>query len=347
MPTYYDGTKLLSLKDINGNTPELFLCTSNRAAGKTTYFSRLCVNKYLNNQDKVINKFFLIYRFAYEVDDVANKFFKDVGELFFPNKIMTAERKAKGLYVELFLNDESCGYASSLNQADQLKKFSHIFSDVSCMFMDEFQSEQNKYAPREIEKFQSLHTTIARGQGKQSRCVPVYLCGNPVSILNPYYLALGVTNRIQENTRFMRGNGWVLEQGFNESAANALKDSVFNSAFADSKYAMYAQQNIYLNDNKTFIEKPTGKNIYLCTLKYNDNNYAVRLFPQQAIAYCDMSIDNSCPHKIALTTDDHQVNYVMLGTNSAFIQQLKYYFYNGAFRFKNQLCKDAIISAIK
>ena len=27
---YYDGTKLLSMKDLNGKTPELFLCTTNR-----------------------------------------------------------------------------------------------------------------------------------------------------------------------------------------------------------------------------------------------------------------------------------------------------------------------------
>ena len=346
MADYYDGTKLLSLKDINGNTPEIYLCTSNRAAGKTTFFSKLCVRKYLNNIDKKINKFFLIYRFAYEVDDVANKFFKDIGELFFPNKTMKASKKAKGVYTELFLDEKSCGYAASLNQADQLKKFSHIFSDVCCMFMDEFQSEQNKYAPKEIEKFQSIHTTVARGQGKQNRYVPVYMCGNPVSVVNPYYLALGITNRLQKDTHFMRGVGWVLEQGFNESASNALKSSAFNSAFSNNKYAMYAQQNIYLNDSQAFIEKPRGKNIYLCTLKYNDKLYGVRLYPQIGVAYCDISIDDSCSHKIALTTDDHQTNYIMLGTNAAIIQQLKYYFYNGSFRFKNQLCKDVIISAI-
>ena len=49
MPNYYDGTKLLSLKDINGNTPELYLCVTNRTAGKTTYFGRFLVNKYLNH----------------------------------------------------------------------------------------------------------------------------------------------------------------------------------------------------------------------------------------------------------------------------------------------------------
>ena len=76
---FYDGTKLLSMKDINGNTPEVFLCTSNRNAGKTTYFNRLMVNRWIKKQEK----FCLIYRFSYELDDVDEKFFKDIGGLFF------------------------------------------------------------------------------------------------------------------------------------------------------------------------------------------------------------------------------------------------------------------------
>ncbi len=38
---YYDGKKLLSIKDLNGEKPEIFICTSNRSAGKTTYFERI------------------------------------------------------------------------------------------------------------------------------------------------------------------------------------------------------------------------------------------------------------------------------------------------------------------
>ena len=48
MGTYYDGTKLLSLKDLDGNTPEIFMVTSNRTAGKTTYFNKLVFNRFLN-----------------------------------------------------------------------------------------------------------------------------------------------------------------------------------------------------------------------------------------------------------------------------------------------------------
>lgn len=34
---YYDGTKLLSLKDADGNKPEIYLCVGNRTAGKTVF----------------------------------------------------------------------------------------------------------------------------------------------------------------------------------------------------------------------------------------------------------------------------------------------------------------------
>ena len=53
MPQYYDGTKLLSMQDMNGNKPEIYISTSNRSAGKTTYFNRLCVNRFLDNGEKI------------------------------------------------------------------------------------------------------------------------------------------------------------------------------------------------------------------------------------------------------------------------------------------------------
>ena len=66
--SYYDGTKLLSMKDLEGNEPEIYLCTTNRTGGKTTYFSRMLVNKFLQNKEKfglIIRTFFiLIFRLS-------------------------------------------------------------------------------------------------------------------------------------------------------------------------------------------------------------------------------------------------------------------------------------------
>ena len=41
---YYDGTKLLSLLDLNNKRPEIYMVTTNRTGGKTTYFGKLVVN---------------------------------------------------------------------------------------------------------------------------------------------------------------------------------------------------------------------------------------------------------------------------------------------------------------
>lgn len=339
---YYDGTKLLSMKDINGNKPEIYMVTSNRTGGKTTYFGRLCVNKFLKGQ----GKFALLYRFNYELDDCADKFFKDIGALFFPGKEMTSKRKAKGIFHELYLDGIACGYAISINSADQLKKYSHFFSDVERIIFDEFQSETNHYCSDEIRKFLSIHTSIARGQGKQVRYVPVYMLSNPVSIINPYYTEMGISERLQDSTKFLRGDGFVLEQGFNKSASESVLESGFNRAFSNNSYVAYSGQAIYLNDNKAFVEKPSGIGKYTCTIKYFGCSYAVREYVDKGVLYVDDKADDSFPLKISVTTEDHNINYVMLKNSDNFLVLLRYYFEHGCFRFKNLKCKEAIIKAL-
>lgn len=339
---YYDGTKVLSLKDINGEKPEIIIVTTNRTGGKTTYFNRLCVNRWKEDG----GKFMLIYRYNYELDNVADKFYKDIQGLFFPNTHMTSRKNAKGIYHELFIDDVSCGYAVALNNADQIKKNSHMFNDVSRMLMDEFQSETNHYCADEVEKLISIHTSVARGNGSQIRYVPVYLIGNPVSILNPYYVALGISSRLTDKVRFLRGDGFVLEQGFVESASKAQKESGFNRAFAKSQYVAYSAENVYLNDSKSFIERPDGVSRYLATLKYKGQLYAIREFADAGIIYCDDRADATYKGRIAVTTDDHEINYVMLKQNDLFLANMRYYFERGCFRFKDLRCKDALLKAL-
>lgn len=340
--SYYDGTKLLSMCDINGNEPELYLCTTNRTGGKTTYFNRYLVKRFLRFQEK----FIILYRYNYELAECATKFFKDIKSLFFNDFDMTQKTRAHGIYAELLLNGVTCGYALSLNNAEAIKKHSHIFNDVKRILFDEFQSETNNYCANEISKFQSIHTSIARGQGEQVRRVPVYLIGNAVSILNPYYTALGISNTLNSRTKFLKGDGWVLEQGYIDSAAQALKDSAFNRAFKASDYVAYASQNIYLNDNHSFVEKMSGKSTYFATLKYKNKHYAVRTYKELGIVYIDDRPDMAFKLKVAITTDDHNINYVMLQHYSYIIELLRSYFNKGCFRFKNLDCKDALLSAI-
>lgn len=341
---YYDGTKLLSMTDINGNKPEIYICTSNRSAGKTTYWGRYLVNRFIKHNEK----FMLIYRYVSEIDNgVCDKFFKDIGPLFFPEYTMTEIRKKEG-YTELYLNDIHCGYAVSLRNAGKIKKCSHFFSDTTRMLFDEFMPEDNGYLRDEATKLRSIHESVARGKSQMSRYVPVIMISNPVTLLNPYYTAWGITNRLRSDTKFLKGNGWVLEQGFNEAAAKAQQESAFNKAFGnDDKYSLYASQGRYLNDSTAFIEKMEGQqSSYIATLKYEGKWYAVREYPALGVLYCDDRPDMSRPIKISLTTEDHDVNYVMMRRNDVFISRFKYYFDHGCFRFKNLKCKEVIFNML-
>lgn len=339
---YYDGTKLLSLKDINGKKPEVYMCTSNRSAGKTTYFNRLVVNRFIKRGEK----FALLYRFNYELDGCDEKFFKDIKELFFPEYDMTSAKKMKGIYQELYLNEEPCGYAISINSADQLKRNSHLFSDIDNIIFDEFQSEQNHYCDKEVEKFISIHNSIARGHGKQSRYVPVYMISNPVTILNPYYVAMDISTRLQKDTHFLRGDGFVLEQGYNETASKALKTSAFNRAFGSSDYIAYSAEGVYLQDDLSFVDTPSGRGKYVATIRYAGIDYGVREFPEIGIVFCDKSVDYQYPLKITVDTADHKLNYVMVSSNFILIQKLRYYFEHGCMRFKDLQAKEAILKAL-
>lgn len=328
--------------DLDGKKPEIYMVTTNRTGGKTTYFGRLCVNAFKKGK----GKFALIYRYNYELDNVSDKFFKDLSTLFFNGSEMESKRRASGIFHELYLDGESCGYALSLNSADQLKKYSHLFSDVNRMIFDEFQSESNRYCADEVRKFISIHTSVARGQGKQVRYVPVYMLSNPVTIINPYYVSLGISNRLRNDTKFLRGNGYILEQGFNESASIAQKESGFNKAFSNNSYVAYSSECVYLNDNEAFIEKPTGYGRYICTLKYENCEYGIREYGESGVLYVDDKPDSTFKNKLAVTTADHQINYVMLKRNDMFLMNLRYFFEKGCFRFKDLKCKEALLKAL-
>ena len=349
MGIYYDGTKLLSMLDINGNRPEIYICTSNRSAGKTTYFNRLAVNGFLKRGEK----FMLLYRFDYELDSCAEKFFKDINTLFFPNYIMTSIKRYKGKFHDLYIQEvgedkvvKHCGYAVALNGADAVKKLSHLFSDTSKIIFDEFQSETNHYCADEVSKFISIHKSVARGQGKLNRYVPVYMIANPVTVLNPYYVEMGIASRLDRKTKFLKGNGYVLEQGYSEAADLASQESGFNAAFGSNKYVAYSGQGVYLDDNEAFVESMSGSSRYLATLKYENCEYGVRAFDELGIIYVDNKPDTTFPNRITVTTDDHDINYVMLRSNDMFLINLRYFFDRGCFRFKDLRCKEVLLKAL-
>lgn len=339
---YYNPDKIMNMKDLDNQTPWFYIVSSNRSAGKTTSFLKKSLELFKNKKKKTI----LLYRYQYELNSCCT-IFTDVMRLY-PNLggEMKALPNAKGLFYELFLDNKSFGYALSLNNPDSLKKYSPIFSDVEYVIFDEFQTENGKYLPKEIEKFQSLMITISRGGGKQSRPLKVFMLSNMVSIMNPYFIEFNIHKRIKSDTKFLKGHGWIAEFSYNESASNAIKESGLARAFENSNYIKYSTEKEYLIATDNFIEQPKGKAKYYFTILYDGKPYGVREYPTVGIFHVSKKVDKDCKYVATFKASDHNQNTMMLNHYSFLFKNLKDSFNRGNLRFDDVETKNAIFDIL-
>lgn len=344
MGKYYDCNYLLTLKDRNGNLPDIYITDGNRTAGKTVSFKKRLVDTFLKAKTDV-NQFYLIYRYKTDMQSLADSFFTDINRLFYQGHEMTEKKLFDGAVVMLLLDDKPCGYCLPLSLSAKIKRMSSIFVTVAHGFFDEYQDENNTYLPNEIDKLMSIHTSIARGDGKQSRRVPLYMASNTVSMLNPYYQALGINKMLKRDTKILRGDGWVYERTYNENAAQAFTGSAFNRAFAASKYFGHAAENVYLNDNDALIERPCGANEYMLSIRYNNAWYSVRKY--NTCVYVSEGADETYPRRVCFNyTDVIDDRAVMVNSSNYIILTLRTYFHRGLMRFENLQCKNMMFDML-
>lgn len=341
MPKYYDCNRLLTMKDINGEVPEIFMVSGNRTAGKTYSFKKRLVDRFL----KAGEKFCILVRFKNEINSIEQVFFKDLQEVHYPGLDVSSEWEG-AVFKRLFIDGEECGYCLALNSADSVKKYSSVFVDVSCIFFDEFQSEVGKYCPDELTKFISLHVSIARGGGQQTRYVPVYMCSNTVSILNPYYSLFGISKRLTPSTKFLRGDGWVLEITYNENAADALKSSAFGRAVSSHFYLQYAASNEYLLDSDNFIQKIKGKKEMFVEMVYNGKSYGVWTVDGGELLYISHTTTPNWPNIITCNIKDHNVSYILQKRSAPYTKALREMYEQGRVRFEDLEIKNAFFDFI-
>lgn len=337
MPTYYDSEKILSMKDLDGLDPSIYMITSNRCAGKTTHFLLKAINTFKDTKRKTA----LLYRHQYELSSASSIFQSALKLIDNTEHELITVSHAKGLFYEFLLDGESFAFSLSLSNVDALKKYSPLFSEVDMCILDEFQKEDGVYLKNEVQKLQSILVSIARGGGAQSRPIQCFLLGNNVSMLNPYFVFFDVNRRFRPDTKFMRGHGWIAEFNYNESASNAIKSNGLFRAF-DSDYMRTSADNKKLFKEDEFLEKCAGKTKYLFTIKHDGKMWGVREELSTGKTYINENYDKKCKTVVVFTSGEHGSNTIMVNKNSFTIKKLKESYDLGLLRFSNLNAKNVI-----
>lgn len=338
MGDFYIGNKLLSLRDLNGNKPEIFMCCGNRTAGKTFFFKRWFVKRALEKHER----FVVFVRQVEAIKDAYMGFWADIGPIVWPNKQMTQRPLLHGKAGLLSIDGVPVGYVVSLNDPDTIKRNSSLFADAQRGFFDEFQSESGKYLAKEFQKFNSVRLSIARGgaQGTHSRYFPVYMCSNMVTEFNPYFEALKCLP--SKRDKFLRGDGWVLEQTFNVKAAEAIKK---NFKTLSDKELQYATRNEYLLDTNTFVDKVPGTKTCACMIRYEGKRYGIWQ-TQQGFYYVSSKLWAETPFVFALDNDSHNTDSIYITKSMPVAKALRKAYDMGNMRFENQGSKNAFVLAM-
>ena len=326
---HYDGTKILSMLDLDGKKPEIYLITSNRTDGKTTYMARWLTKRFKEHGDQ----FMFVVRHKDQLSNISNTFFHGVQQLFFQDDIMTHKVKDNGLYAEMYLNDQLCGYAVSLNTQSKLKTNSALFNEVQRIWLDEFQT-LDRYCTDEIRKIIDLHYTVARGKGEAYRYVPIFLTGNHIDFFNPYYVEFGICDRLKADTHFLKGHGWILEQNINKTVLEARELSGLTRAFRGNAHIA---KDAYLYDELVIMDKPKGMCRYMMTIKYAGKEYS--LFDYGYCAYFTTGSDETFKIRAAVLPEDIDDNTPHINFYQFYTQYITKMLKAGLFRFKNAECK--------
>ena len=339
---YYSLDELHKKKDLDGDEPYLYIITGNKSAGKTTSILLEGLKDWKENGREML----LIYREKNEITS-ANMLFEDVLELYpeYGEK-MTIKQCAEGLFCQLFLDDTPFGFAVTMFKYDKLKKYSPVFRKTYTALFDEIQLEDGRYLKDEPRKLIGTLMAVARGGGKQSRPMKLYLLGNTVSLMNPYFIYFGIYKRLKPNTHFMRGKGWVAEFLLNESAQKAIENNPLFKAFKDDSYFQYSTESKYMYNTDEFIMKPSGKSKYLFTLIVDGTEYAIRDYFEQGKIAFTRDVDKQYKFRICISSQDHNENTILVRRNSYLVEMVREAYEAGVLIFSDLGAKNAALDLL-
>lgn len=337
---HYDPSFIMNSKDALGNEPTWrIVCSLERGPGKTYGFSKILISNFLEKDEQ----FVLLTRKIGDLGSVAKgiltPYLENEHKEISVREVVHQSKVYSNIYLDINNGDEKdskmCGFVLPIKQSDAIKKISGLFNHVSVLFFDEFMpSADSSYLTDEVGLLMNLYKSVARGGGKAVREIPIILCSNTLSLGNPYFEALDLNNKIQENTRFYQGENRVV---FERCEVEGLKKMHEESGLDISlkKYIDRNRTNVWINDDSTLVvnkreREGWGRPRYACTLLYQDNMVGVYKYDEIGYTLLSRKYDKSCKYVYCVEIDGTP-NIPLLKT-AGILDRLKKDFFRGLVR---------------
>lgn len=338
---FYNPIKVLSYGKF------IIFSIGSRSIGKSTGWAIFLLTEFIDKG----RQFIYVRRTQDETQLTAPTYFDNAANILIENGAPIKEVVYKGgVY---FVDGKVAGYAIPLSLQQKYK--SSNYSDVWYILYDEFMvmpGSTSGYlggrtnSSAEVDAMSSLYQTVDRGIGRASRNeTKIIFVGNAGAYFNPFFINYHIDRYLRPDTKYLspKNDIYVLEQTSETGATKTIKESN-GYKMSTEKTRQYAYENKYADlGASAFIEKFEGRKLPLCNFSYEGDLYGLYRCNEAGFLYvCHKTCDGR--QTIALTTADHDPNYLMINTwhGHPITKLLKEMYDMGCVRFSDHKCKMVI-----
>jgi hypothetical protein len=289
-----------------------------RGGGKTLNSLRESIEKHIKEKENGRKwEFLYLRRRVVDLDDAcAGK--KGDGDLFsdlrahgyFEGHELKVVSDKSGGY-NFYCDGEIMGYGKALSTAASRRSTSKPY--VKRILFDEFLIDDTagsniKYlnGGEEYFLFLNFYETIARG-----RDIPVIFIGNAFSMVNPYFIGLGIRIQNIENNKIYKGKSWTVIFWRDEEFIKSREKTQFYQAIEGTKMHDHAFNNSFYLDKNDFIKKKSQDSEHQFSLVYLGKTYGVWVDWEKGIYFVSQKGAKTSRHKtISMSLADNKPNNI-------------------------------------
>lgn len=302
-----------------------------RGVGKTFDFTYDCIKSGIETKKK---SFVWLRRYDADIDEMKNDFWIDMVENnLFPNYHF--ETIKGNIIATNVKNGEKFIIGELMALSLYQRKKSKPRPNVKTIIFDEFIAEDGTaYLDNEVRKFLNIVDTIARHRPD----VKVYLLGNAVSMVNPYFDYFKIRSL---DRNFTKGRDYVVENCDYQEFREFKRKSAFGKTVDGTKYGDYAIDNKFLlDDTSDVLPKPKGEETILFNLLLNGR--LILLTSINNLYYFSISKDITMRCYTFYVDDAKKGDAIFIDGKSRIIKEIAEMFVSGLCVYQNLSVKNEI-----
>src|SRR5699024_8123307 len=161
---------------------------------------------------------------------------------------------------------------------------------------------------QEMFVFNNFYETISRG-----RDIPVFFIGNAFSMVNPYFLELGIRIPEIKNNKIYKGKYWTAVFWKDSEFIQEREKTQFYQVTKNTDFSKHAFDNHFFLDKEDFLAKRPQGTEHQFSLEYLNKKYGVWVDWKKGEYYVSTKGANAPRHKtISMSLSDNNPNNVSI-----------------------------------